>query len=141
MKLLICGGRDYGRKWNYEEQRWRIDRGTVRRAFRLLQRICQTVQSSRITIVHGKAAGADSIAEGFVRYCRRNKLFISQELTEIAYPADWKTHGKKAGPIRNQQMLTTEQPDVIIVFPGGKGTEHMKTIGRLAGIPIYEVKK
>jgi hypothetical protein len=37
-------------------------------------------------------------------------------------------------------MLTESQPHVIIAFEGGKGTAHMVSIGKKAGVPVYEVK-
>ncbi len=35
--------------------------------------------------------------------------------------ASWTLHGKAAGPIRNRAMLE-DDVDVLVVFPGGKGT-------------------
>ncbi len=51
------------------------------------------------------------------------------------FPADWKTHGEKAGPIRNQQMLD-ENPDIDVglVFPGHRGTIDMTRRLRKASI-------
>jgi hypothetical protein len=56
------------------------------------------------------------------------------------YEADWATHGKRAGPIRNIKMLDEEKPRVVIAFPGGAGTANMMKIGREAGVPVVEVK-
>ena len=52
------------------------------------------------------------------------------------FPADWKTHGKAAGPIRNKQMLDEGKPDVVVAFPGGKGTANMVKLAREAGVPV-----
>lgn len=35
--------------------------------------------------------------------------------------ASWTLHGKAAGPVRNRAMLD-DDVDVLVVFPGGKGT-------------------
>lgn len=53
-----------------------------------------------------------------------------------ACPADWKKHGKAAGPIRNQSMLTEHKPDLVIAFPLGesKGTRDMIRKAKAAGI-------
>ena len=32
-------------------------------------------------------------------------------------PANWQTHGKRAGPIRNREMVATAQPNMCFVFP------------------------
>ena len=39
------------------------------------------------------------------------------------FPADWKQYGRSAGHIRNREMAV--YADILIVFPGGKGTENM----------------
>ena len=57
-----------------------------------------------------------------------------------AFPAKWNEHGKAAGPIRNQQMLTEGKPDLVIAFndylPNSKGTLDMVTRARRAGVAI-----
>ncbi len=55
------------------------------------------------------------------------------------FPADWDTLGRKAGPIRNVQMLEEGRPDLIIAFPGARGTAHMMRISREAGVEVIEV--
>lgn len=37
-------------------------------------------------------------------------------------------------------MLTSENPQVVIAFPGGKGTADMIAIAKKAGVDVYEVK-
>jgi hypothetical protein len=44
----------------------------------------------------------------------------------------------KAGPIRKQQMLDEGKPDLVVAFPGGRGTAHMVRIARAAGIEVIE---
>lgn len=84
-------------------------------------------------IVHGFAPGADTCANTVARKhgieCRR-------------YPADWTTHGRAAGPIRNRAMFKAEhrpdEPiDVCLAFPGtGKGTHDMMAICKDAGVRV-----
>ena len=59
------------------------------------------------------------------------------------YPADWEKHGKAAGPIRNQQMLTEGKPDLVLAFhddlASSKGTRDMVMRATKAGIPTYVI--
>jgi predicted Rossmann-fold nucleotide-binding protein len=77
-------------------------------------------------LVEGGALGADRLAREWAEY---NYIDV------ITFYADWDSHGKAAGPIRNRKMLE-EHPDAIVVaFPGGKGTENCvkqaKELGRV----------
>ncbi len=83
------------------------------------------------TIIHGLALGADLMAEDWgIRYALNIRRF----------KADWDTHGKAAGPIRNQQMIDQGKPDLVIAFPGGRGTADMVAKTREAGIDVAEIK-
>ena len=122
-RILVCGGRDYDNRVYF---------------FRFMDRVLEAVggtgESPRrnVVIIHGAARGADSLA---------NDYATERGLRVVSYPADWKTYGKSAGPIRNTKMLTEGRPHVIVAFKGGKGTAHMVSIGKKAGVPVYEVKK
>lgn len=56
-------------------------------------------------------------------------------------PADWKRHGRGAGPIRNRAMLKTWSPDIVIAYPGGNGTADMCDIAIKAGVPVIQVQR
>jgi hypothetical protein len=43
------------------------------------------------------------------------------EIKRYVCHADWETHGRAAGPIRNEKMLTWK-PDLVVACPGGDGT-------------------
>jgi len=60
-------------------------------------------------IISGGAPGADSLAE---RYAEENNI------ETIIFPAEWETHGRAAGPIRNK--LIVENCDYLIAFWNGK---------------------
>jgi hypothetical protein len=109
MRVIVCGGRD-------------CDDGEA--IYHALAEL-----SGRPTIVHGAARGADRLAGRVAR-----GLCLDVE----AYPADWQRHGKGAGPIRNQQMLDAGA-DLVIAFPGGRGTADMVRRARAAGVPVREV--
>lgn len=81
-------------------------------------------------IVHGGAAGIDSIASQIVRY--NPDLF-----DEDPFPADWDTHGKAAGGIRNQAMLDSGISGALI-FAGGNGTADMVRRLTAAGKKCYD---
>lgn len=57
-------------------------------------------------------------------------------LPYMTFPANWDRFGKAAGPIRNKWMLEYGQPDLVVAFPGGKGTAHMVKIATEAGVAV-----
>lgn len=75
------------------------------------------VQLEDLVIIQGGAKGADHAALEFSR-----EFYPIQNLT---YNALWNKYGKAAGPIRNQEMLIDGKPDLVVAFPGGKGTANM----------------
>ena len=88
--------------------------------------------SSSITVlIHGAARGVDTICGC---WAKRN------DITVEPYPAQWDVHGRAAGPIRNKQMIDEGKPDVLIAFPGGRGTANMISQCRAAGVRVLLVK-
>ena len=79
-------------------------------------------------IVCGGASGADDLAVDWAK--RHGKV------AHIYFP-DWDTNGKAAGPMRNQKMLDEEKPDVVIAFPGGKGTDDTIRRANKAGVCVW----
>lgn len=126
MRVLVCGGRNYD---NYEHVR------------DVLYKFCDdhnlwstpdrdgNKMPLGITIIHGGARGADSLADQWA---------VVNWVPFEEYKADWKTYGKAAGAIRNQRMLDEGKPDVVIAFPGGTGTADMIRRAKRAGIPVHE---
>lgn len=112
-RYLICGGRDYR------------DIVTFTNAMNAL-----ILHPRDAVIIHGAAPGADKMAD---HWGRQNGAQV------IACPADWDTLGKAAGPIRNATMLKDHQPDVVIAFPGGPGTEDMVQRARKAKLVVVQV--
>ncbi len=80
------------------------------------------------TIIHGASRGADQLAAVIAR---------AIGIPEKAYPADWRGKGKRAGIIRNLQMLD-ENPDLVIAFwdERSTGTKHTIDEARRRGIPV-----
>lgn len=58
------------------------------------------------------------------------------------FPADWNTHGKAAGMIRNKKMVDLG-PDIVIAFPYGAspGTRNCVSIAKKAGIETIVVEE
>lgn len=78
------------------------------------------------TVIHGGASGADRLAAD---WARRHSV---REIVEIA---EWSVYGREAGPIRNAGMLR-HGPDLVVAFPGGKGTANMIRTAVKAGVPV-----
>ena len=68
-------------------------------------------------IISGGASGADALAE---------KLAKQTKIPLKVFPADWKTHGKAAGPIRNKQIIGA--CDEAICFHDGKSRGSLNVI-------------
>jgi hypothetical protein len=62
---------------------------------------------------------------------------VTVDVIEEAHPADWTTHGKAAGPIRNQEMVAAGA-DLVLAFPlpNSRGTHHTMSLAEAAGIPV-----
>ena len=114
MKVLVTGGRDYA-----DETRVGAELARLYSNDKFLE------------VAHGDARGADTLA---ANWCRRYSIPCT------AFPANWKAYGKAAGVIRNQEMLDEFKPDIVLAFPGGRGTRNMVSIARRAEIDIIEVK-
>lgn len=133
-RVLVCGGRTFGivipdtPLEEIEAERERADRERKVLDVALSPYLRD---SGTHVIIHGAAPGADSVA---ARWAERH------DVPALAFPAKWKKHGKAAGPLRNAQMLAEGRPDIVIAFPGGKGTADMKSRARAAGVQVVEVK-
>lgn len=116
MRILVCGGRTY-------------------RDIEAMRRVLTANDNGSIpapTLIHGNAPGADRLA-AHVAY---GELFWRV----LPFPADWDLHGRAAGPIRNQEMIDRGKPDLVLAFPGGRGTADMVRRAEAAGVPVAEVR-
>lgn len=118
MKVLVCGSRRFP------------DPFTVSLA------IDETMRSLAkrwpdAEVIHGGAAGADAMAGAAAE---RHGLSVR------VVHADWERHGKRAGILRNLQMLD-EPPDAVLAFWNGQsaGTAHTVTEAKKRGIPVRVV--
>ena len=106
--IVVTGGRDYDNGRKVEE---------------VLDGIVQMFGTD-ILLISGGARGLDTLALGWA---------YDREINAMRVPAKWKTEGRKAGIMRNAEMLRIaiqafmkEDANVVMVaFPGGIGTADM----------------
>ena len=110
LRVLVCGGRDLNNQEIVDSTLNKLD---------ALQKIT--------CLIHGGARGADSLSGIWAQ---------SKNIETIVFPADWNRYGKSAGYIRNSQMLTEGIPDLVVAFPGGKGTKNMIELAKKANVPV-----
>lgn len=114
--ILVCGGRDFSNKlavW------WELDKfGDLN-------------SQERLRIIEG---GCPTGADAFAREWRDE-----HDCWWDTYKPDWRTHGHAAGPIRNRRMIEEGKPNLVLAFPGGRGTADMIRQARAAGIEVREV--
>lgn len=108
-KVIIAGGRDYH---NYDT-------------------LLEAIEESGFlvgAVVSGGANGVDALGE---RYA------VEMNLNLHIYNADWETHGRAAGPIRNRKMA--ENADALIALWDGKsrGTKNMIETATKKGLRVY----
>lgn len=112
-RVLVCGGRNYGDK---------------DRVFAVLDTYHN--EAGIDVLIEGGARGADQLA---------SRWAVNRGVDGECYEADWENHGSFAGPMRNTRMLNEGKPDLVIAFPGGRGTADMVKKARRAGVQVVEI--
>lgn len=118
MRILICGGRDYGEK-NETDKALFVDAWA---------KLMAKHGNHFVVINGGCRTGADKMARA---------IALGLEMECITVPAKFKTMGRCAGPARNQHMIDEYKPQAGVAFPGGTGTADMVRRLRAAGIPVW----
>jgi len=118
VRVLITGGRDW-------EDEYAIDVIVAGLA------ALTAGVNERFQLIHGHCpTGADAMADTW-----------KDVVDVVRFPADWSV-GKKAGPLRNRQMLD-EEPDLVIAFhddlASSKGTKDCVGEARRRGIPVWQL--
>lgn len=125
-RILVCGGRTYGL---IED-----DKGNYRTNFEQVELLEKTLDKELaqedFILIHGAARGADSLA---AEWAARNKV------QTLAFPAKWNKYGRAAGYYRNLQMLEEGEPDKVIAFPGGQGTQMMIALAKRVKVEVDEL--
>lgn len=114
MRVIIAGGRDY--VFNHLDIA-RLDKLHAENGFTL--------------VITGGAKGADAEGEKWGRL---------RGIPTLKFPADWRSHGLSAGPIRNRQMIDSlPTPDMVVAFKGGKGTANIVDLALRKGITVVHL--
>jgi hypothetical protein len=102
IKVIIAGGRDFD---NYDL---------------MCEKLKTYIGDGPVVIICGGARGADTLGE---RWANEHAGKIVKAFMRME--ADWDTHGKAAGPLRNEAMA--EEADCLVAFWDGesRGTKHM----------------
>ena len=111
-RALVCGGREYD-------------------DYTRLKKALNAIHADRpfAVVITGGAPGADRMAEAWAK---------RQGIPTIRMEANWSRFGRKAGPMRNQWMVDLASPELVIAFPGGRGTQDMTDRAKSAGIEVIE---
>lgn len=112
-RIIVCGGRNY----------------------RNASRVAAVMARAKLklglsAIIQGGADGADRLA---AEWGWDNGVSVA------TFNADWKTHKKAAGPIRNARMIKEGGAEIVIAFPGGAGTADMVKQAESAGLRVIKI--
>ncbi len=115
MNLVVTGGRDY-------------DKAGLSSIINIL--------NPEVVFVGDCPTGADDMAR---EYC------ADAGVNFLVYRADWKKHGKAAGPIRNKEMLLDADKRsggdfIVVAAPGGRGTENCIMQAREMGHIVLRIE-
>jgi hypothetical protein len=114
MKILVTGSRTW------------TDTDVIHQVLRRLAQVAVDLDEVPVLISGNCPTGADAIAEEF---------WARSPYPMELHPADWHQYGKRAGFVRNAQMVKLE-PDVCVAFckNGSKGTTMCGELAETAGI-------
>lgn len=119
LKVIVAGPRDYENE------------DLVRNI--LIAVLSLYSDEDEIEIVEGGAKGVDRIAKNYALSQQSSKISLKE------FPADWNQYGKRAGPLRNQEMA--KYSDVLIAFRykdnPSRGTENMIKTAMEEGLDVY----
>jgi len=111
VRLLVFGGRYYSDR---SAAFWALD---------------QVHAASPVTcVIHGGARGADALGDSWAH---------ARGIYTERVRAEWETHGRRAGMLRNARMLAEFAPAYAVGFPGGRGTADMYARLVKAGVPVW----
>lgn len=118
MKWVVCGGREYFNRENIYASLYTINQYYP----------CKL-------LIEGGARGPDTISG---EWANGNKI------NHLRVPAQWDFYGSSAGSVRNMEMLCFMgiidlRPDIVIAFPGNRGTQDMQNKSWLMDVPVLIV--
>lgn len=126
LRVIIAGGREFDDFAKLKQE-----------CLDIISTKVKNVKTETIKIISGGARGADRLGEEFARIAGyETKRFL----------ADWDTHGKSAGYIRNTEMAKYAAEGgmvgMLIAFWDGnsRGTKHMIDLAKRYGLDVHVVK-
>ena len=135
MNILVAGSRSFQEKW---EDGMLISGWTQRMMNDVLTAALDTlglmdsVGAMDHIIVHGGARGVDQMA---------GKWALDLALGVDVHPADWEKYGKRAGYLRNAEMVKIADAAIIVWDKTSKGTQHSIRLAHDKGIPYVVVAR
>ena len=129
MRVLVCGGRDYGQ---IQIARAGAEKPFAEQEEERVHAVLDKLHSEAGIdgVIQGGARGADALA---CQWAAKHRV------PNQTFEADWESNGNFAGPMRNAAMLAEGKPDLVIAFPGGRGTADMVKKARRAGVQVVEI--
>ena len=129
MRVLVCGGRDYA---DAARVSFVLDHYHAQRPFSVL--------------IHGAARGADALAGVWATLRGVPILDFPAKWDDlealpclVKYRRDGVAYNALAGSNRNAQMIAEGKPEIVIAFPGGRGTRNMLMQARDCRIDTLEI--
>ncbi|MEO1343989.1 MAG: SLOG family protein [Pseudomonadota bacterium] len=116
MRVLICGGRE-------------VDQSVLTAVREWVAANC----SPGDVVIHRAARGVDTEA--------MHAAETKPGVLHSAFHADWEGLGRAAGPTRNKQMLDEGCPDLVVAFPGGRGTANMVKQAQASGVEVLDKRE
>ena len=118
-RMIVCGSRTFTNR---------------QLCFDTLDRLLEG--KTDVEIISGNADGADKLGEEYASI---------HALKCTVFVPEWKTFGKRAGIVRNKEMLSYAQEEhpVVVAFWDGKsrGTRNMIEIANKAGAEVYVISQ
>jgi hypothetical protein len=115
MRLLVCG------------DRWWTDQSFING---VLDQIHEGPDGPIEVVIEGEANGADKMGRVWAE---------SRGVPFLPFPANWRLHGRAAGPIRNRKQFDEGHPTYVAAFhdciSGSKGTKDMVGYAKSKGCP------
>lgn len=82
-------------------------------------------------MIHGGRSETDLLAHAWAE---------QQGIATEVFAADWRRQGMGAGPASQQRMLEDGHPDMLVAFPGGRGTPDLIESARARGLNILDLR-
>ena len=105
-----------------------------------IREVLERFRGRDVLVIHGDAPGADTLA---------HRVATVLGYWTNPYPADWRKHGRKAGPMRNAAMVArlvelaacgNECQVFAFPLPGSRGTWDCANRAKAAGFRVEVVR-